>query len=126
MKKYHIILLVFLGLLLSPDTAMACGRVNVKRSCCESKKIASTETDKKDCCHHTPLKDDSSGCEGHCGDTTCGCSLGPSILSLHFVSENTLNFIVFAPFSDIKENYSYTIPSLSAGFYFIWLIPKIG
>ena len=122
MKKYHIILLVFLGLLFSPDNAMACGRVTLTHSCCDA--VSSTETDKKDCCNSS--EKDHSGCDGNCGDTKCNCSLVSSTSSIHFVSETTFKSPVFSYSSFEKAKYSYTMPSISAGFYFIWLIPKIG
>ena len=45
MKKYHIILVVFLSIFFMPDTAMACGSSNSKHTC--EKEAKSTKTEKK-------------------------------------------------------------------------------
>ena len=44
MKKYHIILIVLLGMFLMPSTAMACGNSNSKHSC--EKEVSSKKTEK--------------------------------------------------------------------------------
>ena len=73
MKKYHIILVVFLSIFFMPDTAMACGSSNSKHTC--EKEAKSTKTEKKSCCSSESSKSkDDKGCNGDCGHSKCGCS----------------------------------------------------
>ena len=124
MKKYHVILLVFLGMFLMPNSAMACGKGSDKSSC--KKEISSTKSEKKSCCDNDNSKDkDHKGCKGNCGHSKCGCSSTCPTSSVSFSSEILFKNYMFSYSSIEKVKFSYTIPSISDGFYSIWLIPKI-
>lgn len=124
MKKYHFILVVVLGLFLMPSSTLACGKGSKKKSC--KKEISSTKTEKKSCCGNDNSKDkDDKGCKGNCGHSQCNCSSTCPITPLNFFSEivfenNRCNYPTIK-----KVKFSYESPSISDGFYSIWLIPKI-
>ncbi|HLO72715.1 MAG TPA: hypothetical protein VK164_02155 [Flavobacterium sp.] len=125
MKKYHIILIVLLGMFLMPSTAMACGNSNSKHSC--EKEVSSTKKEKKSCCDNDNSKDkDHKGCEGNCGHSKCGCSSTCPSASVSFLSDTIFKNYTFSYSSIEKVKFSYTAPSISDGFHSIWLIPKIG
>jgi hypothetical protein len=124
MKKYHIILVVLLGIFFMPNTAIACGSSNSKHTC--EKEVSSTNTEKKSCCDNDNSKDkDHKGCKGNCGHSKCGCSSTCPTSSVSFSSEILFKNYMFSYSSIEKVKFSYTIPSISDGFYSIWLIPKI-
>ncbi|WP_310555061.1 hypothetical protein [Flavobacterium sp.] len=124
MKKYHFILIVVLGLFPMPDSAIACGKGSEK-SCCK-KEISSTKKEKKSCCgSDSSKKKDHKGCKGKCGHSECGCSSTCPASSVSFLSEINLKNNMFNYSSIEKVKFSYTTPSISDGFYSIWLIPKI-
>lgn len=124
MKKYHIILVVFLSIFFMPNSAMAC--VSDSKHTCE-KEVSSTETEKKCCCSNDSSKSkDDKGCNGDCGHSKCGCSSTCPSSSISFLPEIIfkINFIRYSSIE--KVNFSYTTPSILDGFHSIWLIPKIG
>ncbi|UPT70993.1 MAG: hypothetical protein M0D53_00830 [Flavobacterium sp. JAD_PAG50586_2] len=124
MRKYHFILLVLLGMFFMPNTAMACGKGSEK-SCCK-KEISSTTKEKKSCCNNDSSKEkDHKGCKGKCGHSECGCSSTCPASSVSFLSEINLKNNMFSYSSIGKVKFLYTTPSISDGFYSIWLIPKI-
>ena len=124
MKKYHIIVIVLLGMFFMPSTAVACGNSNSKHSC--EKEVSSTKTEKKCCCGDDSSKSkDENGCDGNCGHSKCGCSSTCPASSISFIPEIIfkINFIRYSSIEKVK--FSYTTPSISDGFHSIWLIPKI-
>ncbi|WP_395047831.1 hypothetical protein [Flavobacterium sp.] len=124
MKKYHIILVVLLGMLIMPNIAMACGKGSEKSSC--KKEVSSTKKEKKSCCDNDNSKDnDNKDCKGNCGHSKCGCSSTCPSSSVSFLSEIIFKNYMFSYSSIEKVKFLYTIPSISDGFYSIWLIPKI-
>lgn len=111
-----------LGFLLMPSISFACG--SGKHSC--KKEMSNAKTEKKSCCENDNKSDnDHKGCEDNCGHSKCGCSSTCPSASVNFISE--INFKVNNPndYSINKVNFSYATPSISDGFYSIWLIPKI-
>ena len=109
---------------LLPNTAMACGKGSDKTSC--KKEISSTKSEKKSCCGSDNSKEkDNKGCKGNCGHSKCGCSSTCPTSSVSFLSEIVFKNYMFSYSSIEKVKFSYTIPSISDGFYSIWLIPKI-
>ena len=124
MKKHHFILVVILGLFLMPSSAIACGKGSEK-SCCK-KEISSTKKEKKSCCDNDDSKDkDHKGCGGNCGHSKCGCSSTCPSSSVSFLSEINFKVTMFSYSSIGKVKFLYATPSISDGFYSIWLIPKI-
>jgi hypothetical protein len=123
MKKYHFILVVLLGLFFMPNEAIACGKGSEK-SCC--KKEISTKKEKRSCCDSDSSKEkDHKGCKGNCGHSECGCSSTCPASSVSFLSEIIFKKNMFNYSSVGKGEFSYATPSISDGFYSIWLIPKI-
>ena len=125
MKKYHIILLLLLGLLFTPVNVMACGMDKSKHTC--EKENTTNNTDKKCCCVNDNLKEnENKGCDGNCKNSKCGCSSTYPPSSISFLPEIIFktDFICYSLIEKVK--FSYTTPSISDGFYSIWLIPKIG
>ena len=124
MKKYHIILIVLLGIFFMPDNAIACGSGKDKHSC--KKEVSSTKKENKGCCGTDNSEDkESKGCGGQCGHSECGCSSTCPASSVSFLSEISLKNNMFSYSSIEKVKFLYTTPSISDGFYSIWLIPKI-
>jgi len=124
MNKYHIILVVLLGMFLMPNNAFACGKGSEKSSC--KKEISSNKTQKKSCCADENTKDkDNKGCGGKCGHSGCGCSSTCPTSLVSFVPEISFQLTAFNFPLFEKINFLYTTPSISDGFYSIWLIPKI-
>lgn len=120
MNKFHIILLVILGLFLEPTVTFACGSHSGKDSC---NKETAANSEKMDCCqknsHSKNKKHD--GCNGKCGHSNCVTT--PTQFSAVFfeLKFNNNNF----EFSEKKQNYFNSETNLSGGFYSLWLIPKI-
>ncbi|MFV8360989.1 hypothetical protein [Flavobacterium sp. LS1P3] len=122
MKKFHILLIVVVGLLLMPAVTFACENNSSKHS---SSKETSSKIDKDDCCKdnsHSKTKNDK-GCGGKCSHSKCGCASSCKTS----VSINELNFNknIFNFFSEKQNFYNYET-SISSGFNSLWLIPKIG
>ena len=104
MKKYHFILLVFLGMFLMPSNAMACGKGSDKSSC--KKEISSTKSEKKSCCDSDNSKEkDHKGCKGNCGHSKCGCSSTCPTSSVSFSSEILLKITCLAILQSRKLNF---------------------
>ena len=125
MKKYYFILLFVLGMFLMPSNVMACGKDLGKSSC--KKEVSSTKKEKKSCCGSDNSKQkDQKGCEGNCGHSKCGCSSTCPTSSVSLLSEIIFKNNMFSYSSIEKVKFSNLTPSISDGFYSIWLIPKIG
>jgi hypothetical protein len=118
-----------------PSSTYACGGCSEKQT---TKKEISSKTDKDNCCdadnHSNSKKSDNccdsdhsksknhDGCGGKCGHSKCVC---PSVITGFTISsEFTFKNNVF-DFSNEKQKFFNTETSLSSGFYFLWLIPKI-
>jgi len=115
MKKAHFILLLLLGFLVMPTASYACGK-GTSHSC---KKERKAESDR--CC--AEKHKDGKPCGGKCGHKACACTGAASAVSLVSQAGTPLYFTIFPP---KKEQFSYAAPSVSDGFFVIWLIPKIG
>lgn len=124
MKKYHIIFIVLLGIFFMPDNAMACGIGKDKHSC--KKEVSPTKKENKGCCGNDNSKDkENKGCGGKCGHSECGCSSTCPASSVSFLAEIIFKVDTYSYSSIAKVNFLYATPSISDGFYSIWLIPKI-
>lgn len=110
---------------LMPSNVMACGKASGKSSC--KKEVSSTRKEKKSCCTNDNSKQkDHKSCKGNCGHSKCGCSSTCPTSSVSLLSEIIFKNNMFSYSSIEKVKFSNTIPSISDGFYSIWLIPKIG
>ncbi len=123
MKKYHVILLLFLGFLFTPNQTMACGETSQKNP--NTEQTSSHKSEKKNCCENHNSKE-KKGCEGDCEHSKCSCSTTCTSTSISFLTEiyfknSTVNC---AAIKRIKFHSS--TPSVLDGFYSIWEIPKIG
>jgi hypothetical protein len=124
MNKYHIILVVLLGIFLMPGNAYACGSGKEKHAC--KKEASSAKKEKMSCCGSNDSKDKGDkGCGGNCGHSKCGCSSTCPPSSVSFLSEINFKVTMFSYSSIGKVKFLYATPSISDGFYSIWLIPKI-
>jgi hypothetical protein len=124
MKKHHFILLVLLGMFLMSNTAMACGKGLEKSSC--KKEVSSTKKVKKSCCGSASSREKNhKGCKDNCGTSKCGCSSTCPTSSVSLLSEIIFKNLIFNYSSIEKVKFFNTTPSISDGFYSIWLIPKI-
>lgn len=121
MNKIYIILIVLAGFFLMPDITYACGS-NSDKQCCKME--MSSKAKNKDCCckkSHSE-KEKKNSCNGKCGQSMCSVSsvnIGITS-SIHYEIINT----VFN-FSAEKQKFYQTVSCTSAGYYSIWLIPKI-
>jgi hypothetical protein len=124
MKKYHYILVLILGLFLMPTTSMACGVSSTKHSC--KKEVASSKSEKKSCCSNDASKEkEPKECNGNCGHAKCGCTSTCASSSVSLLFEPAYKSTIFYISSIEKDNFSPTSSPLSAGYYSIWLLPKI-
>ena len=101
----------------------SCGSKTEKLSC--KKEISSAKSEKKSCCSDDSKDKDQKGCKGKCGHSKCGCSSTCPASSVSFLSEINFKNNMFSFSSIEKVKFLYTTPSISDGFYSIWLIPKI-
>ena len=120
MKKFHIIILILFGFLMTPTAVFACGKHTGKQSC--KKKLSNKQED--NCCSgykHSAGKHD--GCGGKCSHKQCGCASvtasGLSFISPIEFNENAIKSIVG------KQRFYLSDTTVSSGFYSLWLIPKI-
>ena len=108
------------GFILSPTSSYACGTKSEKTGC---KKETVGNTEKKDCCNGKHSKDKGNSCGGKCDHSNCTTStVSFSLVSFNDFKFNNNNF----DFSSEKQNFYISKTNISAGFYSIWLIPKIG
>ena len=119
-KRLHIIIIILtLGLFLSPTSSYACG-TKTEKSCC--KKETSSKTEKKDCCSDKNSKDKDNSCGGKCGHSNCTTSsVNFSIIAFYEIQFNNNNF----DFSSEKSKFYDFKTFLSSGFTSVWLLPKI-
>lgn len=104
-----------------PVNAMACGKSSEKKSC--KKEMSVAKSCKESCCGSNDSND--KGCKGKCGHSECGCSSTCPVSSVNFLVEINFKNDMFSYSSIRKVKFSYATPSISDGFYSIWLIPKI-
>lgn len=105
-----------------PDNAIACGKE--KRAC--KKEASSSRKVSKSCCDNDDSKNkDNKGCGGNCGHSKCGCTSTCPPSSVSFLSEINFKVSIVSYPSIGKVKFLYATPSISDGFYSIWLIPKI-
>lgn len=121
-KNFHIVLvMIVLGLFLTPSLSYAC-EMKSEKSCCN--KELSSKGDKKNCCkkdNDSKNKTHDGGCNGKCGHSNCTTSTVQFSLAFFEIKFKNDNFA----FSEKKQNYILSESNISAGFYSIWLIPKI-
>ena len=120
MNKFHILVIVILGIFLIPTVTFACGSNSEKDSC---NKETSANTEKMDCCkndNHSKNKNNE-GCNGKCGHSNCVTTSTQFSVVFFEIQFNNSNFA----FSEKKSNYFNSEDNLSSGFSSLWLIPKI-
>jgi len=122
MKRFYIILIITLGFFLMPTATFACENLSKKASC--TKEASKTHND--DCCskeNSHSKKGNHNGCGGKCGRSMCGCA---SVCNggISFLSEQEFKNTTVSLFSE-KQKFHNSETSILAGFYSIWLIPKI-
>ena len=122
MKKYRVILLLFLGFLFMPNNTMACGKISEKTS--NTEQTSSHKSEKKSCCSNHNSKE-KKGCEGDCENLKCSCSSTCASSSVSFLTEIYLKNSVFTISAIEKIKFHTSSPSVLDGFYSIWAIPKI-
>ncbi len=118
MKIRYFILFILFAFCLPQNSAFAC---NGKNSC--KKEIS--ETKEKDCCDESCRNHENGehkGCNGKCGHSSCVNPIVYTVLNNSPAFSIYTNQIVF---STEKASFYYTQSRLSAGFYTVWLIPKI-
>ena len=123
-KKFHLILLmVTIGFFLIPTLTYSC-EMKSKKACC-NKEMAASNKEKMDCCNKSNNSKgndkDHNGCNGKCGHSNCTTSTVQFSLALFEIKFKNNNF----EFSQKEQNYFNTDTNISAGFFSIWLIPKI-
>ncbi len=122
MRKYHVILLLFLGFLFMPNNTLACSKNSEKTS--NTEQTSSHKSKKKNCCENNNSKE-KKGCEGDCEHSKCSCSSTCSAASVSFLTIIYLkNSAVNCAFIK-KIKFLSPTPSVLDGFYSIWEIPKI-
>ncbi|WP_264530176.1 hypothetical protein [Flavobacterium sp. N502540] len=121
MKRFHLILIILLGIFLIPTTTVACEKPVEKPAVKE--KISKTEKE-DDCCKISDSNDKNpTNNSGKCKRSACGCasSCNGGIIALneHF-SQN----ILWGASTKKQKFHNLECP-ISSGFQSLWLIPKI-
>lgn len=121
MKKFHILLIVLLGIFLVPTSTFACESHSVNKSCGME---MSSKTKKKDCCSKDSesKSNKQNGCNGKCGQGLCSSSsvnIGIASFEQFRIQDALFNF------SNKKQSFHQKVSFTSAGYSSIWLIPKI-
>lgn len=122
--KGHItlVLLLFLGFLLTPNLSYACSKIPIKTEHHKSLKKHVTKTVKEDCCktrscENHPTEND---CNGKCKDSSCRYDYS----SFSVFLSNDLK--IYFPFDVVEKHLFEFIQSYySFGHYSIWQPPKI-
>ncbi|MCW4469804.1 hypothetical protein OGH69_12560 [Flavobacterium sp. MFBS3-15] len=123
MRKFHFILLMTLGLLLSPSLSFACGKKADGHH-----KETSAKSCKKECCKEkkqsSPCGENHKDCDGKCGHSSCNC---PSFSAYAFA---TIPMIDYKPrfIENAGENvpFGYTEAFFQSAIDSLRLPPKIG
>lgn len=121
MNKFYIILIAVLGLFLVPTVTFACKKPSVNHSYTKN----TSKTEKKNCCakmSHSKDKNDDD-CSGKCKHSMCSCTFACNG-GITFFNESQFNTNFFRFYSE-KEKFYNSETVTSAGFYSLWLIPKI-
>lgn len=121
MRKFHIILLILFGFLMTPGSVLACGKHSGKQSC---KKEMSKTHDENCCSKQKDSQGKHTGCGGKCDHKQCGCSSSTCTAGL------TINATIELPQKGTpiiagRQRFFHSKSDLSPGFYSLWLIPKI-
>ncbi|MBW4362145.1 hypothetical protein [Flavobacterium taihuense] len=121
MNKFHILILILFGFLLTPGDVFACEMNSANHS---SRKEISSKMCNDDCCKkdsHSKSKNND-GCGGKCNHSKCGCA--SSCNSSVSIAEwnSTINRFNF---SSGKQGFCNYETNISSGFNSLWLIPKI-
>ena len=122
-KRLHLyIIILTLDIFLLPTLTYACGTKSEKECC---KKEVSSKSEKKECCKSNQSKDENNSCGGKCGNSKCGCVSTCSSFSSNLGFDTIFKNNAFNFSTVEKSRFSKSSPSISDGFYSIWLIPKI-
>ena len=122
MKKFHILLLVIFGFILTPTITYACG-IKSEKKCC--KKESPAKTDKKKCCSKTEDTDtDEKGCGGSCGDPSCNCPISIVYSLFTFNTIADIQQYIFISISD-RSRFNYTEIFVKSVYDALRLPPKI-
>lgn len=124
LKKFHIIVLMTLGLLMSPALSFACGKKGDSHH-----KEASAKTCKQECCKErkqsSPCGENHKDCDGKCGHSSCNCpsSFSGSGFALVEIIDYKNEFIEIAP---KNVQFGYTETFIKTAIDSLRLPPKIG
>ena len=119
-NRLHIIIIILtLGVFLSPTLSYACG-TKTEKSCCKNE--TSSKTEKNDCCNGKHSKNKDNSCGGKCGHSNCTTSsVTFSIISFNEIKFKNNSF----DFSTEKPKFYHSKTFISSGFTSVWLPPKI-
>lgn len=117
-KNSYILLLLILGLFLSPTQFFAHNSGNkTEMSCCKK------ESSEKSCCKEKKSKGTKHDCDSSCSGMSCGCPAMYCGFSPMVVFQETKDCVF--DFSERKQSYFYSEVFISSDFRSIWLPPKI-
>ncbi|HKO77317.1 MAG TPA: hypothetical protein VJU52_08870 [Flavobacterium sp.] len=126
MNKFHILVIILFGFLLTPSGVFACEKDSANET---THKATSSEACNKDCCNKDCCKKDShsknknhDGCNGKCGHSNCVTTSTQSSAIFSEIKFTNSNF----SFLEKKSKFYDYETSISSGFNSLWLIPKIG
>jgi hypothetical protein len=120
MKKIRILLIVLFGFFTMPNTIFACGNSNSGSCTMEM----SSKSNKKDCCEKDSHSKSNKhkNCDGKCGKALCSTPSVNTAIASHILFEiDTDNF----NFVSKKQKFYQSLSFTSAGYFDLWLIPKI-
>lgn len=108
LKKFHFILLMTLGLLMSPDIAFACGQKDGGHH-----KEASAKSCGKECCEKeeketAPCGKGHKDCDGKCGHSSCNCPSSAGFAFAIFPAEEYKHEFIEYSYENVLFGYTET------------------
>jgi len=107
LKKFHFIILMTLGLLMSPSIAFACGQKDIGHH-----KKTSEKSCGKECCKEAketaPCGKGHKDCDGKCGHSSCNCPSSASVALAIIPSEHYKYEFIEYTYENVLFGYTET------------------
>lgn len=122
-RHITLVLLLFLGFLLTPNLSYACSKTPIKTELQKVSRSHHEKAEKKDCCKTKSCEDhhNENDCNGKCKDSSCRCGNSSFSLFLPIDLKVNTSFDVIE-----KHQFEFSQSYYSLGQCSIWQPPKIG
>jgi hypothetical protein len=123
-SAFIVVLMLVAGFMMKPAQAYACGSSTSETEKSSCKKESVDNTQKQGCCatHQQNAGKHGNGCSKNCKHPLCNCTVVNFVYTLPFSAEIN-NRALFLPAAKKIDSCNEGTPS--AGFFTIWLPPKI-